>query len=68
MKLTDKKIAAAILALSHAEADAECGGKWDLLRSAELDLGCKVLKKLLDDAIKNLDDAIKNPPENSDES
>ena len=50
-RLTVKQIAAARLAISHAEADAECGGEWDEERSAELELGCQVLERLLNDAI-----------------
>jgi hypothetical protein len=52
-KLSANQIQAARLALSHAEADAQCGGEWDEERSAELELGCKVLTKLLNDAIDN---------------
>ena len=50
-RLTAKQILAAKLAISHAESDAHGGGEWDEERSAELELGCQVLERLLNDAI-----------------
>lgn len=50
-KLTTKQIDAALYAIDHAEADADCDGFADRERSRELRMGVMVLRRLLAEAV-----------------